>query len=269
LQKLALKVFVEDYDLEHVIAKLLCEEVTLGRNTDVMLMSAEKGWRYFLSSEILRRPLGMVIPPQCKGCGRLRCSKSQNVPDDPFSIEVTCHFCDHKFTLQTGLDDYFTKEALKGQEGWGIGLEWGPYLTVFPNMAAAISRGAVEEELENRRKAEKLKKKMAARKREKEEMEIEDGQLEEMKVAEEEVEAGQVLEEQGGEGQVLEGKVEGKGEEELVEVKETDMNSTEQMEVEVEVEEEKENRDEEAEDEDVDMSEGESYAPSEDSVSTN
>jgi hypothetical protein len=54
LQKLALKVFVEKYDLENVIGRLLVEEQNLGRNTDITLMTAEKGSPFSTSLAIIR-----------------------------------------------------------------------------------------------------------------------------------------------------------------------------------------------------------------------
>jgi hypothetical protein len=158
LQKLALKVFIEKYSLDFILGNLLVEEQNLSRNTDVAVMDAKQGWRIFLSSGSVGRPLGVPIPPQCPGCGRINCAKWQtNPPADHFTLHVTCKFCPHVYQLQPGIDDYFTPSMLKGKEGWGIGIYWGPYLDSFPNGTEAYSRGDIEDEISDHIKSIKSK----------------------------------------------------------------------------------------------------------------
>jgi hypothetical protein len=171
LQKLAIKVFLEKYDMEFIIGNLLVEEQNLGRNTDVAVMNGEKGWRFFLCSESRSRPLGITVSPQCPACGRLGSSEWGSHPNDQFTLLVNCKFCPHIYSLYAGQDDYFTKAILNGGEGWGIGLYWGPYIDHFPNGAEAYSRGSQSEEVTNRLKAigsqehyKKLAEKKAAEK---------------------------------------------------------------------------------------------------------
>jgi hypothetical protein len=158
LQKLALKVFVEGYNVDFILGNLLLEEQNLGRNTDVAVMDAQRGWRFFLSSNSLGRPLGVAIPPQCPGCGRMNCAKWQtHPPADHFTLHIICKACPHVYQLQPGLDDYFTPPMLKGKDGWGIGLYWGPYLDYFPNGTEAYSRGDAEDATADHLKSEQAK----------------------------------------------------------------------------------------------------------------
>ena len=158
LQKLALKIFVEGYNLDFILGNLLLEEQNLGRNTNVAVMDSHMGRRFFLCSHALSHPLGVAIPPQCPGCGRIHTSKwNTHPPQDHFTLHISCKFCPHMYQLQPRIDDYFTLPILHGKEGWGIGLYWGPYMDYFPNGMEAYSRGDAEEEVADFLKAEKSK----------------------------------------------------------------------------------------------------------------
>ena len=141
LQKLAVKVFIEGYDVEFIVGNLLVEEQNLGRNTGVAVMTATRGWRFFLCSQSLARPLGIPISPQCSSCGRLQCSKWKTLPTDMFTVQVTCKCCDHVYERQPNDNDHFTKLILKGVDGWGIGVYWGPAINFFLNGAEAFAPG--------------------------------------------------------------------------------------------------------------------------------
>jgi hypothetical protein len=112
LQKLALKVFVEGYNMDFILGNLLLEEQNLGRNTDVAVMDAKRGWCFFLSTNSLCHPLGIVIPPQCPECGRINYAKWETHPPDHFTLHIACKYCTHVYQLQPGLNDYFTKPLL-------------------------------------------------------------------------------------------------------------------------------------------------------------
>jgi hypothetical protein len=157
LQKLALKVFVERYSVDFILGNLLVEEQNLGKNTDVAVMDAKRGWRFFLCSSLLCRPLGVPIPPQCPGCGCINCSKWKTSPPNLFIINVTCTNCPYIYNLMPGLDDYVSLRILKGQDGWGIGVYWGPYLDSSPNGTAVFSRGDMEEQIAETLKLQRSK----------------------------------------------------------------------------------------------------------------
>ena len=155
LQKLAHKVFIEGYSMNRIIGRLLVEEITLGRNTAVAVMDESHGWAWFLTSDAHGRPLGIPYSIQCTSCGCLKGIKIQRHSD--FDLSVYCRSCRYMKKIQVPQNNFYTREALDGRDGWGIQVLWGDLLDRFPNGKEAICVTDWEDEM----KAAKLVAKLA------------------------------------------------------------------------------------------------------------
>lgn len=145
LQKLAHKCFIEKYSVDRIIGRLLCEEITLGRNTAVAVMQGKCGWAWFLSSEEHCRPLGLSFSMQCPNCGRLK--DIRILRPSEFDVILVCRACKYQKTLEVPRNNFYTREVLQRQDGWGVQILWGELPEKFFNGKAAICMDDAEDEI--------------------------------------------------------------------------------------------------------------------------